>query len=110
MDFALSWTRVRLTAGLALVCVSLAAPAAADAQPGRVTMLDFATGSEFENYLRALQVAAIVPLQPWSLREFARRDVERMVAADSTGPWRLRDRFNTGPIAVGPLTLGMTLN
>lgn len=97
-------------ATLTFACFAFASSVPALAQPARVTMLDFATGSEFENYLRALQVAGMAPIHPWSLRGFTRREVERLVAADSAGPWSLRHRLNTGRITAGPLTLGMTLN
>src|SRR4051812_36172604 len=53
------------------------------AQASGTSILDFATGSEFEDYLRALQVAGIEGLQPWSIRGFAPRDISRMANADS---------------------------
>src|SRR4051812_10044989 len=56
------------------------------AQASGTTTLDFATGSEFEDYLRALQVAGIVGLQPWSTRGFSPREIIRMATVDSSGP------------------------
>jgi len=73
-------------------------------------MLDFATGSEYEDYLRALQIAGKVPLYPWSIRGFSRREIERLALADSTGPWALKNRFSRSNLAAGPLTLGATFN
>jgi len=80
------------------------------AQASSVTMLDFATGSEYEDYLRALQIAGKVPLYPWSIRGFSRREIERLALADSTGPWALKNRFSRSNLAAGPLTLGGTFN
>ena len=80
------------------------------AQPASVTMVDFATGSAFEDYLRVLQVAGIAPQYPWSIRGFSRREAARLVSADSVGPWALRDRFSGARIAAGPITLGLTHN
>lgn len=73
-------------------------------------MLDFSAGSEMEDYLRVMQIAGKVPLYPWSIRAFSRREISRLATADSTGPWRLRDRFKTSPITFGPLRLGATFN
>ncbi|MGH7604144.1 MAG: hypothetical protein ACRENK_09135 [Gemmatimonadaceae bacterium] len=73
-------------------------------------MLDFFTGSEMEDYLRVMQIVGKVPLYPWSIRGFSRREITRLVSADSTGPWKLRDRFNSAHVAVGPLRLGATFN
>lgn len=79
-------------------------------QQSRVTMLDFSAGSEMEDYLRVMQIAGKVPLYPWSIRAFSRREITRLATADSTGPWKLRDRFNTSPVTAGPLRLGATFN
>lgn len=73
-------------------------------------MLDFAAGSEYEDYLRALQIAGKVPLYSWSIRGFSRREIERLALADSTGPWALKDRFSPSNLAAGPFILGATFN
>ncbi|MEX2110697.1 MAG: hypothetical protein WD802_08855 [Gemmatimonadaceae bacterium] len=73
-------------------------------------MADFATGSEMESYLRVMQMGGRVPLYPWSIRGFSRREIERLVTADSTGPWKLQQRFNRARLAAGPLALGATFN
>jgi Capsule assembly protein Wzi len=51
-----------------------------------------------------------VPLYPWSIRSFSRREIERLALADSTGPWKLRDRFSPSRFSAGPLRLGATFN
>jgi hypothetical protein len=73
-------------------------------------MLDFSTGSDYEDYLRVLQIAGKIPLQPWSIRGFSRREIERLALADSTGPWNLRDRFSSSRFSAGPVRLGATFN
>lgn len=80
------------------------------AQATRTTMLDYATGSEFEDYLRALQVAGLTELYPWSIRGFSPREIRRLAAADTAGPWRLSPGLNLGRATVGPLTLRSTFN
>jgi hypothetical protein len=72
-------------------------------------MLDFATASELEDYLRVLQVAGMAPLHPWSLRGFSRNEVAKLVSADTAGPWKLRDRL-AGGISAGPLVIASTFN
>jgi len=93
-----------------VICLSLALSQKISAQQSRVTMLDFSAGSEMEDYLRVMQIAGKVPLYPWSIRGFSRREITPLVTADSTGPWKLRDRFKMAPITVGPLRLGATFN
>ena len=95
---------------LAVICFSLALARQVAAQQSRLTMLDFSTGSEMEDYLRVMQIAGTVPLYPWSIRGFSRREITRLATADSTGPWKLRDRFRVSPVAVGPLRLGTIFN
>ena len=73
-------------------------------------MLDYATGSEFEDYLRALQVAGLTGLYPWSIRGFSPREIRRLAAADTAGPWRLSEGLKLGRAAVGPVTLRSTFN
>jgi hypothetical protein len=100
---------LRLVVPLAVACCWFSAPEIS-AQSGSVTALDFAAGSEYEDYLRALQIAGKVPLYPWSIRGFSRREVERMALADSMGPWNLRKRFSESHLSAGPLRLGGTFN
>jgi len=74
------------------------------AQAPRTTTLDFATGSEFEDYLRVLQVAGLQELRPWSIRRvFSRRDhpdgnrrFGRTVGAAQEFPNRQADRRISG--------------
>lgn len=103
-SFAPRW----LAFGFALVLSAL--PNAAAAQPRNATMGDFATGGEFEDYLRVLQVAGLAPTYPWSIRGFSPREVTALVAADSAGPWSLKRRFNTSLIDAGPATLTSSFN
>jgi hypothetical protein len=102
--------RIRRECNLAVICVSLFFVNTISAQQSRVTMLDFTTGSEMEDYLRVMQIAGKVPLYPWSIRGFSRREITRLATADSTGPWKLREGFNTSAATVGPLRLGVTFN
>jgi hypothetical protein len=95
---------------LAVICSSLVLDHRISAQQSQVTMLDFSAGSEMEDYLRVMQIAGKVPLYPWSIRGFSRREITRLIAADSTGPWKLRGRFNSVPVTGGPLRLGATFN
>ena len=88
--------------------VSLTLPAAA--QSRRTTMLDYATGSELEDYLRVLQVAGMTTPYPWSIRGFSPREITRLVSADTAGPWRLAAGLKLGPAVVGPITLRLLLN
>ncbi|MFL5482595.1 MAG: hypothetical protein ACJ8AK_10445 [Gemmatimonadaceae bacterium] len=80
------------------------------AQASGTSTLDFATGSDFEDYLRVLQVAGIEPLQPWSIRAFSPRDIIRMVLADSAGPWALRKNFHNERLFTGRTRFGSTIN
>src|SRR5688500_15813121 len=93
----------------ALVWASVA-PAYMSAQAPQTTMLDYTTGSEFEDYLRVLQVAGMTPLYPWSIRGFSPREIQRLAAADTAGPWRLSHRLRLGPVTVGPMTVRTTFN
>jgi hypothetical protein len=102
--------RIRRACSLAVICFSLVFTQRILAQQSHVTMLDFTAGSEMENYLRVMQIAGKVPLYPWSIRAFSRREITRLATADSTGPWKLRGRFNTGNLTLGPLRLGATFN
>jgi hypothetical protein len=95
---------------VAVIWLSLVLIQDISAQQPRLTMLDFSTGSEMEDYLRVMQIAGKVPLYPWSIRGFSRREITRLATADSTGPWKLRDRFNSAHVTAGPLRLGATFN
>jgi hypothetical protein len=44
-------------------------------------------GSEGERYLRALQVAGMAPIRPWSIREFSAAETARLAPSDSNHPW-----------------------
>lgn len=52
-------------------------------------------GSEVEGYLRLLQIGGDASLYPWSIRAFSPREVERLLAPDSTHPWQ--ERYALGP-------------
>src|SRR5689334_12977178 len=80
------------------------------AQASGTTTLDFSTGSQFEDYLRALQVAGLEPLQPWSIRGFSPRDIIRMAIADTAGPWALRKNFHNDTFFTGRTSVGATIN
>ena len=95
---------------LTVICFSFALGRQASAQQSRLTILDFPTGSEMEEYLRAMQISGRVPLYPWSIRGFSRREITRLATADSTGPWRLRDRFTIARVTVGPLRIAQIFN
>jgi hypothetical protein len=102
--------RLRFVYSLAAASLSLFAAPPLTAQTRSVSMLDFTTGSENEDYLRVLQISGKVPLYPWSIRGFSRREIERLALADSTGPWKLRERFSSSHLSAGPLRLGATFN
>lgn len=93
-----------------LCCLVLGLPVAASGQGPQVTPLDFGAASQFEDYLRVLALTDKAPLYPWSIRGFSRREVERLAAADSTGPWRLKSNFRSSHLGAGPLVLGATFN
>src|SRR3954471_19795169 len=92
-------------ASLLMVCSTPSA-----AQASRTTVLDFATGSRFEDYLRALQIAGLEPLRPWSIRGLSPTAIAQWAALDSTGPWRLRQNFHDAAIEAGSLGLGAVVN
>ncbi|HJQ54242.1 MAG TPA: hypothetical protein VJ825_10400, partial [Gemmatimonadaceae bacterium] len=95
---------------VSLVCCAAILPASAGCQDTRLTALDFGTGSQNEEYLRALQVAGIVPLRPWSIRGFSPRELNLLTAADSAGPWKLRGRLRTNGVGTGPLSIAEIVN
>jgi hypothetical protein len=96
-----------IVAGL---CGTAVMPRCLLAQASRTTTLDFATGGEFEDYLRALQIAGLAELQPWSIRGLSPRVITRMATADSVGPWALRKNFHNERLITGRNTLGATVN
>lgn len=102
--------RLAIVSGFAFAFVLSAVPRAAPAQPRAATMGDVATGSEFEDYLRVLQVAGLAPLYPWSIRGFSPREVSALVSADSAGPWSLKGRFRSSLVDVGPATVTSVFN
>ena len=91
------------------VCATIAG-SRLGAQTGRLTMLDFTTGSEYEVYLRVLQISGMVPLDPWSIRGFSPREITRLAAADTLGPWKVGRRLPTGPLSAGPVAAGAIFN
>ena len=46
--------------------------------------------SQAESYLRYLQTLGKVPDRPWSSRGFSERELRKMLATDSAGPWKER--------------------
>lgn len=102
--------RLAILLALAVALVLPAIPSEGTAQPRNATMGDFATGSEFEDYLRVLQVAGVAPLYPWSIRGFSPREIRALVAGDTAGPWTLQPRFTASLVDLGPGTLTSTYN
>src|SRR3954465_2300046 len=92
------------------LCSALVTSARLGAQASRTTTLDFATGSEFEDYLRVLQLAGLEKPEPWSIRGFFPRAINRMVTADSAGPWALRKNFHNEGLVTGRNNFGVTIN
>lgn len=99
----------RLFQLLTCLCATLGSERLA-AQAPRTTTLDFATGSEYEDYLRTLQVAGLLELNPWSIRGFSPAQITRMATADSAGPWTLRANFRAGNFTIGSLNAGTAIN
>ena len=95
---------------LPVCCCLIACSTRSIAQASRTTTLDFATASEFEDYLRVLQVAGLEPLHPWSIRAFSPRTITRFAMADSVGPWALRQNFREASVEIGSLVLGSAFN
>jgi hypothetical protein len=95
---------------LTCFCGTLAMSDRLGAQASRTTTLDFATGSEFEDYLRVLQVAGLQELRSWSIRGFSPGAITQMATADSAGPWALRKNFQTDKLTVGSVDLGAIVN
>src|SRR6266550_4998471 len=95
---------------LAISCCLIAFSKLATAQASRTTTLDFVTGSQFEDYLRVLQISGLEPLRPWSIRGFSPRTISQFAIADSTGPWALRGNFRHANLEVASAGVGMTFN
>lgn len=75
-----------------------------------VSRVDFSTGSPFEDYLRAIQVAGIAPFYPWSVRGLSPATIERLALADSTGPWNLGKNLDRAHFALAPIAATLILN
>lgn len=100
----------RLAVIFSVPICSLAASRPSIAQGSPLSVLDFAVGTEYEDYLRVLQVAGIAPLYPWSIRGFSRREITKLASSDSTGPWRLKERLTSSRVSVAPVKIGGILN
>src|SRR3954466_8464957 len=92
------------------LCATVVMSGRLAAQASRTTVLDFATGSEFEDYLRVLQVAGMEDPYPWSIRGFSPRVISRMAVADSAGPWAFRKNFQTERLVTGRNSVGVVIN
>src|SRR3954471_16280844 len=68
---------------LTCLCSALVTSGRLGAQASRTTVLDFATGSQFEDYLRVLQITGLEPLHQWSIRGFSPRTAADFAEADS---------------------------
>jgi hypothetical protein len=92
----------------AAICLCLSNGVRADAQTPLSPRAHVTAGSEAENYLRALQVAGLSPLYPWSIRAFSAREIDSLAPAPGTHPWsgrytfggRGRSTFRVVPISV----------
>src|SRR5258706_8411212 len=91
-------------------CCLISSSRLATAQASRTTTLDFAAGSQFEDYLRVLQIDGLEPLRPWSIRGFSPGTISEFAMADSTGPWALRKNFRNASIEAGSVGMGATFN
>src|SRR6266550_2520128 len=91
-------------------CCLIALSTVATAQASRTTTLDFTTGSQFEDYLRVLQISGLEPLKPWSIRGFSPRTISEFATADSSGPWALRKNFRNAALEAASFGIGATLN
>jgi hypothetical protein len=95
---------------IASVCFLALFPSISPAQQSKLTQLDFATGSEHEDYLRVLQVAGIAPLHPWSIRILSPSVITRLASADTSGPWHLATSLTKARLSVVSLSVGTTIN
>jgi len=68
-------------------------PAGLAAQTGRSTAVNVSAGSEFEEYLRVLQITGHAPLHPWSVRAFSPAEIDRLGGGGGNHPWAGRYGF-----------------
>jgi hypothetical protein len=64
-----------------------AAPLKSQTVASNFGLTDASVNSEVERYLRALQVAGLVPLHPWSVRGFSHRDLDHLQSTGLGHPW-----------------------
>jgi hypothetical protein len=95
---------------LLLAACALGAATHLGAQTSRLTMLDFATGTDYEEYLRILQIAGEVPFYPWSIRAFSPREISKLAGADTLGPWKVGRRITSAHVSAGPFAGGTIFN
>jgi hypothetical protein len=69
----------------------------AQAAPRIVPSAEITVGSEFEEYFRWLQTTGEVAPQPWSIRGFSPREVDRIAPDHDGHPWSVRYRFGEPP-------------
>ena len=86
---------MKLRASAAVLCILTVATPAADAQ--RVARTSVFAGGETDNYLRYLQTLGLVPLYPWGTRAFSPAEVDRLLPADTSHPWRAAYDFAPAP-------------
>ena len=88
-----------LLAGMSVLVV---APANAAAQSSHTAWAETFSGSPTEEYLRLLQVAGMVEMQPWGLRPFGPQQLARLTPASDDHPWAQRIDF-TQPRSTRPV-------
>jgi hypothetical protein len=102
-------TRIqRLLRTLAFAALWLGAAGPAGSQTSAPPRAHVTAGNEAESYLRALQVAGLSPLYPWSIRAFSPREIDSLAPARGTHPWGERYAFGdsgrsslrTAPVSV----------
>ncbi|HVF40781.1 MAG TPA: hypothetical protein VM939_12855 [Gemmatimonadaceae bacterium] len=87
----MSSVRAMVLAVVTLACIAPRAWAQPRAATERGSFLsEIFVGSVPENYLRYLQTTGLVPLYPWSSRQFSPREIDRLLPEDSAHPWRGR--------------------
>ena len=89
--------RARTWVLVTLVGVIARSGLVAQGTPRPVARAEVYAGSEFETYLRNLQVLGIVRLYPWSARRFTMAEVDRLLPADSAHPWAARYDWRPAP-------------
>lgn len=103
----------RILAALLAAASAVAGTAApATGQSGRTYSFHVTAGSDTEDYLRALQVAGIAPEYPWSLRAFARRELDSLTRFSAAHPWSNRYRLQSpkASLSVLPLEVATIVN